>query len=81
MMREAFDPRSGPLADRSLSLEEQDAEQALFAGAIGHGRNPVNHRDVDMTPTEAARMILLASHLLSIVEKREASMDERDGFI
>lgn len=72
MMREAFNPKNGPLRDPVAPSGEQDAEQALFAGAIGHGRNPVSHRNVDMSPTEAARLILLASHLLSIVEKRIA---------
>lgn len=72
-MREAFNPKGGPLVDSTLPHGEQDAEAALFAGAIGHGRNPVSHRDVDMTPVEAAWLILLASHLLSIVEKRVAA--------
>lgn len=74
MIREAFNPKGGPLVDRSLPPGEQDAEQALFAGAIGHGRNPVSHREMDMLPAEAARLILLASHLLSIVEKRAAAL-------
>ena len=73
MMREAFNPKGGPLVDGTLPYGEQEAEAALFAGAIGHGRNPVSHRDIDMTPIEAARLILLASHLLSIVEKRIAA--------
>lgn len=70
MMMEAFNPDSGPLADRSLPDSERIAERALFAGAFGHGRNPVNHNDLNMGPIEAARLILLASHLLAIVEKR-----------
>jgi len=70
MMMEAFNPDNGPLADRSLPDSERIAERALFAGAFGHGRNPVNHNDLNMGPVEAARLILLASHLLAIVEKR-----------
>jgi len=78
MMRDAFNPTNGSLADQTLPYGERDAEQALFAGAIGHGRNPVNHRDVDMEPVEAARLILLASHLLSLVEKRRPQQEALD---
>ena len=70
MMQEAFNPDVGPLTDRSLLESERKAERDLFAGAFGHGRNPVNHRDLNMGPVEAARLILLASHLLALVEKR-----------
>ena len=76
MMRNAFKKLTGPLADTNLPEGEQEAEQALFSGAIGHGRNPVSHRNVDMSPAEAARLILLASHLLSIVEKRPVALSD-----
>ncbi len=78
MMRDAFNPTNGSLADQTLPYGERDAEQALFAGAIGHGRNPVNHRGMDMEPVEAARLILLASHLLSLVEKRRPQQEALD---
>lgn len=70
MMQEAFNPDNGPLTDRKLLESERKAERELFAGAFGHGRNPVNHNDLNMGPVEAARLILLASHLLSLVDKR-----------
>lgn len=79
MMQEAFNPDNGPLTDRSLRESERKAERDLFAGAFGHGRNPVNHNDLNMGPVEAARLILLASHLLSIVEKRAAAKKAADG--
>ncbi len=79
MMQEAFNPDRGVLTDRALPGAEREAEQALFAGAFGHGRNPVNHRDLNMGPVEAARLILLASHLLTIVEKRPTGQQSPDA--
>src|SRR6202011_5804188 len=49
LMRKAFHPETGPLADRSLVIAEREAEIALFAGAIGHAKNPASHRDYDVT--------------------------------
>jgi Protein of unknown function (Hypoth_ymh) len=54
----------------TLVSGEREAESALFAGAMGHCRNPVAHRDVTLAPQETARLIVIASHLLSIVERR-----------
>jgi class 3 adenylate cyclase len=47
-MRRAFHPETGPLTDTSRVAAERDAEMALFAGAIGHAKNPPGHRDVDL---------------------------------
>lgn len=77
MMRDALHPNKGPLTDKTLPAGEREAEAALFAGALGHARNPVSHRDVDMEPAEASRLIMLASHLLSIVEKRRPDCMKR----
>jgi Protein of unknown function (Hypoth_ymh) len=70
LMRKAFHPDSGPLTDVSLVMSEREAEMHLFSGAIGHGKNPPSHRDVEPAPQEAARLIVFASHLLSIVDRR-----------
>ena len=70
LMRRAFHTDSGVMADKDLPIAERDAELQLFAGAIGHAKNPGSHRDVAMNRTEAARLILFASYLLTLIDKR-----------
>jgi uncharacterized protein (TIGR02391 family) len=70
LMRKAFETETGPLTDHSQSKSERDALANLFAGAIGSYRNATGHRRVQLDATEAAEMIILASHLLGIVDVR-----------
>ncbi len=70
LMRKAFHLDSGPLTNTDAVGAEREAEMHLFSGAIGHAKNPVSHRAVNLPPHEAARLVVFASHLLNIVEQR-----------
>lgn len=70
LMRDAFHPENGKLANKSLIASECQATSDLFAGAIGLFKNPSSHRDVNWEdPMECAELIYLANHLLRIVDK------------
>jgi len=70
LMRKAFSPDGGPLADMNAPKPEREALAHLFAGAIGSYKNPHSHRNVSIEPHEAVEMIVLASHLLGITDQR-----------
>jgi uncharacterized protein (TIGR02391 family) len=74
LMRKAFHVDTGPLTDMSAEPAERQARSDLFAGAIGSYKNPNSHRDVDLDDAdEAWEIVLLANHLLRIVEQRKTA--------
>jgi hypothetical protein len=57
------------IPNTALPVAEQEAVANLFSGAIGLYKNPQSHRNVPTEPTEAAEIIVFASHLLQMVER------------
>lgn len=79
LMRKAFDPNEntaddrGRLTDLGQPKAEREAVAHLFAGAIGAYKNPGSHRRVTFDgPDEVSEILLLASHLLRIANRRAA---------
>lgn len=74
LMRKAFDVDSGPLNDNSLPKAEREALSHLFAGAIGCYKNPHSHRHVELSFQQSFEMLLVASHLLQVLDRIKASL-------
>lgn len=71
LVQDAFSQGKGPLTDTTAPSSEQVSRMNLFCGAIGSYKNPQSHRDVNLDdPLEALEIMLLANHLLRIVDTR-----------
>jgi uncharacterized protein (TIGR02391 family) len=78
LMQDAFSQGKGPLADTDAPPGEQVSRMNLFWGAIGSYKNPQSHRDVNLDdPLEALEIILLANHLLRIIDTRAKATSSR----
>jgi uncharacterized protein (TIGR02391 family) len=77
MIMAAFN-ENGPLVDQYAPPSEQEAMRFLMAGAVGVFKNPRSHRNVELDdPKEAAELLIMASHLLRMVEMRAAAINEK----
>ncbi|XVV00769.1 TIGR02391 family protein [Actinosynnema sp. CA-248983] len=70
LMRQAFKPDGGPLADVDAHKGEQVAIMELFAGAIGAFKKPSSRRTVHFDDAiEAAEVVQTADLLLRLLKR------------
>lgn len=77
LMRKAFATEDGPLTDKTTPRSEREALSHLFSGSIGCYKNPHSHREVQLSFNEAFEMLLLASHLLNVLDMRDSTKKKK----
>lgn len=70
LVHAAFKPKVGRLADHDQEEGEQESMMFLMSGAIGYCKNPQSHRRVGLDANTARELLVLASHLIGIVDSR-----------
>ncbi len=75
MIANAFNAKTGPLRDDAAEPAEREAMASFVVAAYSVYRNSYAHRDIDHNDAdEAAEIIMLANHLLRIIDAREAAL-------
>jgi hypothetical protein len=57
LMRDAFNPDGGPLANQAIPKAKRQGRSDLFAGAIASFKNHSSHRNLTLGPEEARKPI------------------------
>jgi uncharacterized protein (TIGR02391 family) len=69
LIKQAFMPNSGPLADKTLPEKEQEQVLAFFIAALGTFKNPLSHRFVKKAdPHAVMEELLIASRLMRFIK-------------
>jgi uncharacterized protein (TIGR02391 family) len=68
LLRRAFHPDTGPLADAAIPKAEREGFSNYIAGAFAYYRNSCSHREVEMDFVTAFERLVVASDLLKAVE-------------
>jgi len=81
VMRSAFAPENGPLANLRQPYGEREGLSHLFAGALQAFKNPGSHGDPDFDdPIAVAELILLADLLIRIAKRHsEVATAHQEG--
>jgi uncharacterized protein (TIGR02391 family) len=69
LIRKAYHPDNGPLSNFDLPKTEREAFCNYIAGAFGFYKNPCSHREIEMDYLTAFSRIVVASDLLTIIDK------------
>jgi len=70
LAQKAFSEKNGRLTDMEAPSGERVALLNMMAGALGSYKNPHSHRRVHLSAVDATEMIVMASHLMKIVDVR-----------